>query len=145
MSEATATVETPPAKPSRPVAVIHAELTKLRAEYKTLEAKTRNYYYSRLAQKKRVEALIAEWRIRTGQVGDAANLTKDQKFDPLAGQGSGDFGLDVGGSFDPNAYNPPAVIPPEDTADTRRFHAIHEEIARLEAELVKAKLHAVGK
>ena len=105
-----------PAPGPRTVAEIEDALAAARAEHAQMQREVHAYVKARDAAKIRVE------RLRTAWVN--AN------------------GVDL--PFEPNAFPIPAVIPPESTPLTVKYHAIHSVIATLEAELHAAKRRANG-
>jgi len=121
---ATESVQTAPVVPTvltlaekthRPIPVIEAELAAALRQFKADEAANREYFHKRDAAILRRERLKMKWK--------AENPTEP---------------------FDPTLYNPPSIVPPEDTAESRAFHASLYKIANLQAELDAAKKAFVG-
>ena len=122
MSEETATAtKTAPQSKVRTVAEVERDLADARMQFVQTEIQVRQYREQRETMIKYVDQLKKAWAANTGGA-------------------EGGMGM----PFNPQMYNPPAVVPPQGTLLTDQFHALHVRIGKLESERVAAKKAETG-
>lgn len=99
----------------RPIHAIQADLDRCMAKFRELEAVNRDH------TTKRTRMLLYRKKM------EAQHAAKD-----------------TGMPFDPNDYQPPAHVPPEDSPVQAEFHALHYTIDKLKNEMTAANAAAAA-